>query len=202
LENVAEGVLNARSTDGAMERMRMAVSSIRRPYRVLAAVAAIVTAGTIVVTVVAADDSPPTDSATAVLESARVSPAPETTGGEARHSDDEAIAGDDPVAAAAALVRVRATCLSDLSVLCLDGVDHLDSAAWEADHHAIRSAQESGRAVEVADFSSGDMTLVDRMGDTAIVALGRGDDAATKGPASVLVIRTEAGWRIRDVLED
>jgi hypothetical protein len=45
------------------------------------------------------------------------------------------------------------------------------------------------------------MSLIDRMGDTAIVALRSSDDEATNEPASVLVIRTEAGWRIRGVLE-
>lgn len=201
LETILEEALKARA-NGALARMRAALAAVRRPFRVLAIVAILASAGAVVVpTIVAPGATEPAQDAMAGAGEGVDDPETPRQPIELRRDDDAAITGNDPVDAAAALLRARAACLTELSVMCLDGVDHLDSAAWEADRHAIRGAQESGSPVDADDRSEGQPSLIERMGDTAIVSLGDAGDTATREPASVLIIRTEAGWRIRDVLE-
>ena len=130
-----------------------------------------------------------------------------------------AITGDDPVAAAVALLRLRAECIRMRSTACLDGVDQPGSVAVAADLAAVERADRSradardevagqGRpalgASEAPGTSGADPpVLVDRLGGTAIVAVPvalLGDAGPETPPASLLMIRSEAGWRIRDVL--
>lgn len=114
----------------------------------------------------------------------------------------EDIAGDDPVIAAAELLRLRAGCLDDLSILCLDHVHAADSAAWQADAAVIRSVQE-GAELSPNTFPPGTTaSLIDRLGQTALVELAPPADSPTRTTASVLMIRTEAGWRFRSLVAD
>ncbi len=84
-----------------------------------------------------------------------------------------------------------------MSVLCLDGVVQQDSAAAAADRTLVRDIQD-GREVPAPWRVRRDQLAVDeRLGDTAIVSLG---DAADDKPASLLLMKSEAGWRIRDYL--
>lgn len=109
--------------------------------------------------------------------------------------------GDDPIAAALALLELRARCLVDRSVLCLDAVHQADSAAWRADASRIQSVQEGGE-LEKNAFAPGGVTIIDQMGDTVLLAVEPSDVASSgNATASVLMIRTEAGWRIRSLLE-
>lgn len=111
------------------------------------------------------------------------------------------ITGEDPVAAVAALLALRSGCFATVSVLCLDGVDEYDSAAWLADAESIRRIQDGGEFDPVGIDPRGVPVLVDRLGDSALVALSSvAADAGGNGPASVLVVRTEAGWRIRSLM--
>lgn len=101
---------------------------------------------------------------------------------------------DDPVAAAAALLETRERCIRDLSVLCLDAVDQLGSVALADDQALVRAIQDGGEAPILPAIQPAAMTLVERLGDTAIVGLGQTQ------PASLLLMRSEAGWRIREYL--
>jgi hypothetical protein len=115
---------------------------------------------------------------------------------------DPAITGDDPVAALASLLEVRASCVRDASVGCLDAVDQQGSAALVADTESIRALQAGAERADAA-IDAGVITLVQRLGDSALLALGTEGDRGAPGnaePASALVIRGEAGWRIRDYL--
>lgn len=114
-----------------------------------------------------------------------------------RPSTDPAVAEDDPVAAARVLLASRATCIRDLSVLCLDSSDQQGSAAMDADSYLIRTAQEGGFVSETLDLAGASVSLVERLGDTALLAV-----AAQAGttPASLLLARGEDGWRIRDLV--
>ena len=108
------------------------------------------------------------------------------------------IGGDDPVAAAAALLAARQGCIRDLSVLCLDGVGQPGSAALANDTALVRDIQSGG---EIPPFpASISLTLVERLGDSAIVSLDPSDTATQTTPASLLLMKGEAGWRIRDYL--
>jgi hypothetical protein len=101
--------------------------------------------------------------------------------------------GDDPLAALRELAVRRDSCFRDLSVLCLDGVDEAGSSAWEVDRAALRAVVEGGVAPSQLPLTSA--SLVERLGDSALVDLGPDSD-----PASVLLLKGEAGWRIRDYL--
>ncbi len=104
--------------------------------------------------------------------------------------------GDDPVAAGAALLAARAECRRLTSVLCLDGVDQQGSAALDADAYRIRVAQEGGVETPEPDLTDLTPTLVERLGDSALVSL----DRAGTPLASLLLVKTEHGWRIRDLV--
>ena len=105
------------------------------------------------------------------------------------------IAADDPVAALGALLQTRARCVRDLSVLCLDDVAQSGSAALTDDRALISELQSGGELMP--GWEIGAVTLVERLGDAALIAV---DDPAESEPASFLLVKGEAGWRIRDYL--
>lgn len=103
---------------------------------------------------------------------------------------------EDPLTAIAALIVTRRQCLNDLTVLCLDSVDQQGSAAFDDDAGLIRGIGAGGEIPESARLGTVTPRLVERLGDSALIDLGRNGK-----PASVLMIKTEAGWRIRDYLD-
>ncbi|MET3768158.1 hypothetical protein ABIB15_000830 [Marisediminicola sp. UYEF4] len=183
------------------------LASVRRPVWVAAAVAALLTVALLLVP----DGDPSSGTPDA-------GPAPLTVTGEPEPEEPEpppsdapaepapqqpATGGDDPVAAALALLELRDGCLASLSVLCLDDVDQAGSAAWEADGYAIRQAQEGGGAGARPSPTAGaregrSANLVERIGNSALVAVAPPAGTAGEVPMSVLLIKTIEGWRIRD----
>jgi hypothetical protein len=101
----------------------------------------------------------------------------------------------DPVEATILLLEYRDRCLRDLSLLCLDEVVQLDSAAYADDAALIRGVQAGGEYPDT-QILDGRPVLVERLGDAALLDLPPGS-----APASVLLMRTENGWRIRDYLD-
>ena len=108
-----------------------------------------------------------------------------------------AVAKDDPLAALELLLVERERCIRDLSVLCLDAVDQAGSAALADDTALVRAIQNGGESAHVALNASG-AELVERIGDSAIVRLTATDPETQ--PASLLLMKGEAGWRIRGYL--
>jgi hypothetical protein len=106
---------------------------------------------------------------------------------------DPMIDGDDPVAALEALLEQRDECFEELSVLCLDAVGEQGSAALDADRSALTAILDGG--VAPPSISAHDAVLTERLGNSALLTL-----AADSDPASVLLLKGEAGWRIRDYL--
>ena len=104
---------------------------------------------------------------------------------------------DDPLAALELLLVERERCIRDLSVLCLDAVDQAGSAALADDTALVRAIQNGGESAHVALDASG-AELVERLGDSAIVRLTATDPETQ--PASLLLMKGEAGWRIRGYL--
>jgi hypothetical protein len=120
------------------------------------------------------------------------SPAPESSSATRDEARDLPEMGDDPALAAVALLERREECFRELSILCLDGVDQLDSVALAADHAVIVELR-AGREAAPSTVEPIDPRVVERLGDSALVDIG-----PETSPASLLIMRSEAGWRIRD----
>lgn len=103
---------------------------------------------------------------------------------------------EDPVEAAVLLLEARERCLRDLSALCLDDVVQPGSAAHDDDVALIRAVQDGGE-YPVGVIAAGTPELVERLGDSVLLDLPAGSD-----PASILLLRTTNGWRIRGYLGD
>lgn len=128
--------------------------------------------------------------------------APEPTAALARLSGNAAdIAGEDPLAAARALLAERALCFTKRAATCFAGVDQAGSAVLEADRELVRRLK-AGAALPVeATLDGFTPHLVQQLGDSAIIQLIAEDGSvvAQLNPAPLLVVRSGAGWRIRDL---
>lgn len=106
---------------------------------------------------------------------------------------DPVVAGDDPLAALPVLLDRRTQCFRDLSVLCLDEVDEPGSSALSADRAALDALLQSAQQPVI--LTADGATVTERLGDSALIALAPDSD-----PASLLLLKGEAGWRIRDLI--
>ncbi|MFT2692965.1 protein kinase domain-containing protein [Clavibacter zhangzhiyongii] len=125
---------------------------------------------------------------------------------------DAATAGsEDPDVAAPALLRLRADCLRRRDARCLDGVDQAGSAADDADRSRVSGP--TGGWLDDGDAHLADAIGPARLlGDSALLELSPIDDGTAVGvagpsspgrrTASLLMVRGEAGWRIRDLMDD
>jgi len=114
-----------------------------------------------------------------------------------------AISADDPAEAAVALLELRERCLAAASVLCLDGVDQPGSVAMTADVDGVRrDSSGSGDYRTGSDPSAFELTasVQERSGDAAMVVLTE-VGAGTTQPAAALMIKGEAGWRLRELFD-
>jgi hypothetical protein len=152
---------------------------LRRRRLALGAIAGGVTVLVAVAAVPASPEAPPA-----------VSPVPSPS------VNDEPELPDDPVDAAVLLLAARERCLRDLSLLCLDQVVQPASAAYADDAALIRAVQ-GGAEYPDDVIVEGDLVLVEHLGDAALLDLPPGS-----APASVLLMRTTNGWRIRQYLNN
>jgi len=118
-------------------------------------------------------------------------PSPAPTSADHREAD----LPEDPVEAAIVLLALREQCVRDLAVLCLDDVVQAGSAASDDDIALIRSVQSGGEYPDA--IAEGDPVLVEQLGDSALLDLPVGSE-----PASILLLRTTNGWRIRQYLSN
>ena len=129
--------------------------------------------------------------------STAATPSTGATSGEARRASD-GMEVADPVLAAAAVLEGRRTCFiaRPPSADCLTAV---------LDAEPVFVAQESdalGRpgAAEERDFAGASLSLIERWGDAALIAAVPDTARTPKSePASLLLVRNEAGWRLRAV---
>ena len=115
--------------------------------------------------------------------------------------DQAAIEGDDPVAAVAALLGRRASCLAASSLVCLVEVDQTGSALLALDSYVVRERQEGGSGQDLADYLTYSSSVAERTGDLAVVALTPPPGEEKSQPASVLVVKGEGGWRLREIFD-
>jgi hypothetical protein len=169
----------------SVSRVRTVLATVRRPVWIAAGgVAVALLAAIMIVPPGDSDAAPAPSGAPHVTSAAPVDPGP--------------VLGDDPVLALLALVETRERCIRDLSVLCLDDVAQADSAALTADQQLVRALQDGAEVEPAFTVTAEQVTLVERLGDSAILDLA---DAGERAPASVLLMKGEAGWRIRDYLD-
>jgi hypothetical protein len=101
------------------------------------------------------------------------------------------VVGDDARAAAEVLLASRTTCLRDPTPSCLDAVDQPGSPIALRDGAVLDDPSRAGGLSVTVELTG------DASGVGGVVFLpARGENGE---PASVLVMRTEAGWRLRDV---
>jgi serine/threonine protein kinase len=121
-------------------------------------------------------------------------PAPVPQSSQPPHLDGaDGVSGDDPLGALSALLARRSDCFRDLSEVCLSDVDERGSSAWAEDRAALDALLSQAEQPVLLDAAGA--TLVQRMGDSALILLAPGTE-----PASLLLLKGEAGWRIRDYL--
>jgi hypothetical protein len=118
-------------------------------------------------------------------------------------AEQETLQGEDPAAATAVLLRVRTLCIAAADEDCLVQISQPDSPALAADTARIADATDGAATMIDAPAP----TVVDRIGNLALVAFsgpgagpdpGHGTEPANDKPASVLVVKGEAGWRLRE----
>ena len=163
-------------------RLLKLVRGVRRPLWI--------TAGAIAVALVLAIVLVPQGTASTSSDGSPATPRPTSS---ATHS----ALPNDPVLALPLLLSARNECLHDLSVLCLDAADEQSSAVLNDDADLIRRIQSGQQIPASAIITAQAPTLVERLGDSALVDLH-----TASGPASALMIRGEAGWRIRSFLDE
>ncbi|CAN5160316.1 hypothetical protein BH09ACT5_BH09ACT5_09050 [soil metagenome] len=163
--------------------LRTSLRTVRRPVWAIAA-------ASVAALVVAVLAVPPSGSSTVAAPSSAPSAPPLAA---AAQEGDGPVAGDDPVAAVIVLLRVRATCIRELSVECFGDVDQRDSSALRSDREAVQEILAGGEAGGLPVVEPEEVVLTQRLGDSALVSLGPNSE-----PASVLLVKGEAGWRIRD----
>ncbi|HWH26969.1 MAG TPA: hypothetical protein VNT53_10020 [Pseudolysinimonas sp.] len=118
----------------------------------------------------------------------------------AKPTADAAINGDDPLAALEVLLDRRDECYRTRSILCVDGFDQPGSSASEGDGRAV-AASDGDREIDAAlpgpaaEFDLESALIAERLGDSALIEV-----TVDTRPASLLLMRSEAGWRIRDYL--
>ena len=112
-----------------------------------------------------------------------------------------AIDGEDPLAAARALLSARSRCFAAKSPTCFDSVDQAGSAVIEADRDMFRRLKKGVPLPPEATLEGFTPRLIQQLGDSAIIQLvdTEGNTVTTKNPAPLLLVRSEAGWRIRDL---
>jgi hypothetical protein len=105
--------------------------------------------------------------------------------------------GSDPVQAARWLLERRATCFETLDLGCLSAVDQPGSAIEAADRDALALARD-GSASASPRFDPVSIELAADMGGAVLL---HAQTAGEREPASLLMVRGEAGWRLRDVFD-
>lgn len=108
-----------------------------------------------------------------------------------RHDRVEAVlAGDDADRAVRLLLRLRADCFRALDAECLAGVDEPGSAALAEDKRVVA---DPALLESVPEIVVG--TAINRLGGVVLFDATSSNDE----PASVFVVKTEAGWRVRSI---
>ena len=106
---------------------------------------------------------------------------------------------EGPVEAARQLLERRAGCVAMLDLACLEGVLQPGSAIEAQDRASIQAARAGEHADMEPEFELGSIELAAEMGAAVLVRVTRA--TAEREPASLLMVRGEAGWRLREIFD-
>ncbi len=181
-----------------------AVASTRKAFRIVAVAGVLaVVLAILLVPSTAQSDSPPDRARKAVGSESGRTPSPMPTRAATTASPTASpssapsgVGTDDPVVALEQLLRARDRCIRRLSVTCLDAVDQPGSSALDGDSHLIRSLQQGAATANSEPLGGSEAALTQRLGDSALLTLNRPGTAAL----SILLVKQQSGWRIRDFL--
>jgi hypothetical protein len=213
--------LDTSPTASVRGALRRSISSVRRPVWIagVAGLVAVIAA----IAIVSAAGSSPSDSRLPAGGAPYASGRPTTratagAAGSRAPALRRAMGQDDPVVAARALLTARTACIAARSTGCLAQIEQADSAAFDADRDFLRERQ-SGATVVDRRFDPIAAALVERLGDSAIIALGPAtssgaaqsaavqsadaQSAAVQSAAvqSVLVVKVDGSWLLRDLTQ-
>jgi hypothetical protein len=121
-------------------------------------------------------------------------PSPASISATARPAATATPDAEDPVHAAFRLLHDRRSCLEHGDEGCLAAIDQADSPLFAADSALLSAGQGTKVSPELSQLS-----LTETVGDAVVISIGASE---TTKPASVLVIKTEAGWRLRALFEN
>ena len=188
----------------ALQRVRVAMGASLRARRRPLALAALVAAAAAVLALTLlppGGESTPDFAAAQTSVSALPTPAASTPSGSvpvrSAQAESDIVSGDDPVAAVTVLLAARTACLAAGSASCLTEVDQGGSAALTADTAQIQGRQQGQLGPVSLNRSA---SLIERTGNIALVQLEPSLEGTDSKPASVLVVKGEAGWRLREIL--
>ncbi|MGI9824542.1 hypothetical protein [Agromyces sp. Marseille-Q5079] len=102
----------------------------------------------------------------------------------------------EPAEAASELIRRRAECFAALELDCLRPLVQPGSPVEESDWNLMLAARDGGPGVPTLDADH--VELVAEMGAAVLV---RAPILDRTQPASLLIVRSEAGWRLREVFD-
>jgi hypothetical protein len=103
---------------------------------------------------------------------------------------------EDAASAARRLLDRRAECFETLDLGCLDAIAQPGSPIESADRRALSDARE-GAPAPVSRFDPATIEVTAEMGAAVLVRAA----APGREPASLLMVRGEAGWRLREVFD-
>ncbi|WP_166784134.1 protein kinase domain-containing protein [Cryobacterium suzukii] len=212
IESVVESLVDSHPLNYAGHALRKRLHGHQRPLLVAAIAGASILLLALTLFPVsgrAGETGPPhtsgTDGAARVNDTPESTDRPTTPAGvpanAAGSTNQAAIAGDDPVAAVLALLERRAACLATASLVCLVDVDQTGSAMLASDSYDARERQQGLSGRDIADYSGYLPSLAERSGDLAVVALTPAPGQQKNQPASILVVKGEHGWRLREIFD-
>ncbi len=108
------------------------------------------------------------------------------------------LAGTDAAAAVTELLGVRRRCFETLASACLARVDSTDSASLQNDTRMIALIQSGAETGTYLIGDSGPVALLQSLGSSAILTT---TDSHSSGTYTILAVREEGEWRIRDIIQ-
>ena len=112
-------------------------------------------------------------------------------------AESAAVAGTDAVAAVSALLSLRSRCAAVPAPRCVARFAEPGSALDAADRHAFAGGADG--ILLTGAGSAGRIEIVQEYGDAVLTRAV--SDEEKRQPVLVLVVRTDTGWRLRDLFE-